>query len=238
MPRPVEDRSDVGGAAQFNDIGPVPLVGPSRPLPPAAPVSAPKYVLPSAFPRASPRFDWSSMVTSLTLENDCDRAGRSPTVWWVETGSMCQAGDAQAIAEAGRKEHGACRGLEEVFDGRGWSRCRGGAAARARPDVKFVKYFLRKGRWLRERDQGSAKIGLMARAHDGPEFAKGEISLASRPIVGWAGSCPTSHGSSQSTKGEPSSRPCHGRRRPSSQFETRRNSSASFAAWPLQTHTG
>src|SRR5271165_6009721 len=25
MPRPVEDRSDVGGAAQFNNIGPVPL---------------------------------------------------------------------------------------------------------------------------------------------------------------------------------------------------------------------
>ena len=25
MPRPGEDRSDVGGAAQFNNIGPVPL---------------------------------------------------------------------------------------------------------------------------------------------------------------------------------------------------------------------
>ncbi len=29
MPRPVEDRSDVGGAAQFNNIGPVPLSGPA-----------------------------------------------------------------------------------------------------------------------------------------------------------------------------------------------------------------
>ena len=33
MPRPGEDRSDVGGAAQFNNIGPVPLsasIGPVR----------------------------------------------------------------------------------------------------------------------------------------------------------------------------------------------------------------
>ena len=31
MPRPVEDRSDVGGAAQFNNIGPVPLSAFSKP---------------------------------------------------------------------------------------------------------------------------------------------------------------------------------------------------------------
>ena len=31
MPRPGEDRSDVGGAVQFNNIGPVPLsIGPVR----------------------------------------------------------------------------------------------------------------------------------------------------------------------------------------------------------------
>ncbi|MGA7499721.1 MAG: hypothetical protein WBX00_23575, partial [Isosphaeraceae bacterium] len=30
MPRPGEDRSDVGGAAQFNNIGPVPLSVSSR----------------------------------------------------------------------------------------------------------------------------------------------------------------------------------------------------------------
>src|SRR5271157_3152669 len=37
MPRPVEDRSDVGGAAQFTNIGPVPLsnIGPV-PLSPAS----------------------------------------------------------------------------------------------------------------------------------------------------------------------------------------------------------
>jgi len=31
MPRPDEDRSDVGGAVQFNNIGPVPLSPLSRP---------------------------------------------------------------------------------------------------------------------------------------------------------------------------------------------------------------
>ena len=30
MPRPGEDRSDVGGAAQFNNIGPVPLSAAAR----------------------------------------------------------------------------------------------------------------------------------------------------------------------------------------------------------------
>ena len=34
MPRPGEDRSDVGGAAQFNNIGPVPL-SPTVPLSPS-----------------------------------------------------------------------------------------------------------------------------------------------------------------------------------------------------------
>ena len=33
MPRPGEDRSDVGGAAQFNNIGPVPLPLSPVPLP-------------------------------------------------------------------------------------------------------------------------------------------------------------------------------------------------------------
>ncbi len=40
MPRPGEDRSDVGGAAQFNNIGPVPLVPLSRSRFPAFPLSA------------------------------------------------------------------------------------------------------------------------------------------------------------------------------------------------------
>ena len=39
MPRPGEDRSDVGGAAQFNNIGPVPLSAVSRFLPNASPAS-------------------------------------------------------------------------------------------------------------------------------------------------------------------------------------------------------
>jgi hypothetical protein len=50
MPRPVEDRSDVGGAAQFNNIGPVPL---SR-LPNI--VSVPLNIVsdPSRFPISDP----------------------------------------------------------------------------------------------------------------------------------------------------------------------------------------
>ena len=47
MPRPVEDRSDVGGAAQFNNIGPVPL----------SPISDPdlsRFPQPSRFPQSVP----------------------------------------------------------------------------------------------------------------------------------------------------------------------------------------
>ena len=61
MPRPGEDRSDVGGAAQFNNIGPVPL-SPAAAFPrarfPRAPLSpAPAFPRarfpPPAFPRAA-----------------------------------------------------------------------------------------------------------------------------------------------------------------------------------------
>ena len=50
MPRPVEDRSDVGGAAQFTNIGPVPL---SRSGP--VPLSRSAFPLPSRFPAPIPK---------------------------------------------------------------------------------------------------------------------------------------------------------------------------------------
>ena len=66
MPRPGEDRSDVGGAAQFNNIGPVPLspraarfLPPSRFLPPASvPLSPPasRFLPPGPVPLSPPAF--------------------------------------------------------------------------------------------------------------------------------------------------------------------------------------
>ncbi len=55
MPRPVEDRSDVGGAAQFNNIGPVPLPAALVPLPAALPQSA---------GRSRARTDWVMVCSS------------------------------------------------------------------------------------------------------------------------------------------------------------------------------
>ena len=70
MPRPVEDRSDVGGAAQFNNIGPVPL-SPSRPAfpgPSRFPLSVPLSPSRPAFPVRCDRVrqwsSWSAMVWS------------------------------------------------------------------------------------------------------------------------------------------------------------------------------
>ena len=45
MPRPGEDRSDVGGAAQFNNIGPVPLSAPA--FSSLVPLSAPYRTRPA-----------------------------------------------------------------------------------------------------------------------------------------------------------------------------------------------
>ena len=60
MPRPGEDRSDVGGAAQFNNIGPVPL-SPPRPAFPA------QYWTRPAFPA------FASLQDSWTLTISLDR---------------------------------------------------------------------------------------------------------------------------------------------------------------------
>ena len=58
MPRPGEDRSDVGGAAQFNNIGPVPLSASSRFLLP----QVPKKAATSAFVKSRGcRLPWNKM---------------------------------------------------------------------------------------------------------------------------------------------------------------------------------
>ena len=94
MPRPGEDRSDVGGAAQFNNIGPVPL----SPLPlsprPAFPASrfprvplSPRPAFPaSRFPRPKLAESESIILTAHTRSPArCDRVRQwsswSAMVW-------------------------------------------------------------------------------------------------------------------------------------------------------------
>ncbi len=80
MPRPVEDRSDVGGAAQFTNIGPVPL---SRSGP--VPLSRSAFPLPSRFPAPIPKdvavsgYVWEVENQRLRKPNPGSNTGRERT---------------------------------------------------------------------------------------------------------------------------------------------------------------
>ena len=84
MPRPGEDRSDVGGAAQFNNIGPVPLSAFRFPLSAFRfPLSAFRFPLSAfRFPLSAFRFPLSAFRFPLSASG--------ARIWWSFAGLGCK----------------------------------------------------------------------------------------------------------------------------------------------------